>query len=804
MKTRFLALLMLVAMLMGVLSACGEAETTTTQPPVTYMVVLDADENFTVEGSSQQWVAEGQTAEFSVRVNSGYEVSYLSGGTYDPAAGKLTIENITDNTIITMRSAVATGVAVSITGEHFTVDGPTYVRVDKGETVEFMLGIEKGYTVVSVEGGEFNSVNDTVKVTNVQKDTVVVVHTALKENCVNVSFVGDHFSFDGTSKTMVVEKGQPFSIFPILEQGYGITDVSGATFNMINGCIEIDNPQANMTVTVNTAKRSITYHGIDGGEGTVVDYPDFTFYTAPNCRWDDGGFSNPGYALMEYSIAPDGSVGCYSLGSKITFAPNQANVDLYCIWRPESAASDFTYATHSFNYTYSYRDWSVSGGPTKQKTVTFTGVAITSYKGNDDFVVIPAKLGGKDVIGIKAGAFQNKSMTTLAMTKSLKEVQAGAFAGCSSLDTLYFSDSILSIPNEAFDEATYSNLHHFYLNATTAPRYTYTYDGMYRVKWDAVVNATKPRIVIIGGSSVNYGVSSAYLEALMSGEYDVINYGTIRTTCQRLYVEALASQLGEGDILIYAPENSSAYTMGSGKLDTFKIFRDTEGVYNMYRHVDIANYSDYFKGITDYNLNRYASSAQDYNGYSVPSQDLVGKHGGVKLTYPDPFTIINADGDMIGGTNKNKAQNGTPKFTVNFSEYVYDEGDKSATGSNVNDYADLMAAALQLHEDKGVKVFFGFAPVSKKALSTAAALAVTQKAYDADVRGWYGVDVLGSCSNHIFDYTYMSQNDSHHLTDKGRVLHTYQLYLELCEALGITNVHESSDAVGKNFPGCAW
>ena len=50
----------------------------------------------------------------------------------------------------------------------------------------------------------------------------------------------------------------------------------------------------------------------------------------------------------------------------------------------------------------------------------------------------------------------------------------------------------------------------------------------------------------------------------------------------------------------------------------------------------------------------------------------------------------------------------------------------------------------------------------------------------------------------------MSQNDSHHLTDKGRVLHTYQLYLELCEALGITNVHATSDAVGKNFPGCAW
>ena len=327
------------------------------------------------------------------------------------------------------------------------------------------------------------------------------------------------------------------------------------------------------------------------------------------------------------------------------------------------------------------------------------------------------------------------------------------------------------------------------------------------MKWDAVVTATKPRLVIIGGSSVNYGVSSAYLEALLNDEYDVINYGTIRTTCQRLYVEALASQLGEGDILIYAPESSSAYTMGSGKLDTFKIFRDTEGVYNLYRYVDIANYSDYFKGITNFNSERFnsmLSGGSDYDGHTVPSQDLVGKNGGFKATYPDAFTIINQDGDMIGGTNKNTATNGTPKFSVNFSYYVYDEGDKSSTGSDIRDYADLMNAALQLHEDKGVKVFFGFAPVHKNALTTETKNTAIQKGYDADMAATYGVKALGSCSDHIFAYGYMSQNDTHHLTDKGRVKHTFQIYLELCEALGITDGYQNSTDVGRDFPGCAW
>lgn len=804
MKTRFFALLLVLTMLLGMLAACdGSSDSTTLLPD--YQVSVIVDENLVIEGDALQVVAQGGTAEFTIKANDGFMVDYVSGGVYDYVSGKLRVDNVMADMVITVSSTEAVGVAVALSGEHFTAD-QNYQRVDKGQNAEFIVTLEEGYTLVSVDGGVYNAESGKIIVESVKKDTVVNIVTAKSEDVVKITIIGSHLSFPDDSNTRYAIKGQLFSACPVLEQGYGISSVSNATFNPANGCVEIENPQNNIVVSVSVVQRTITYHLNDGKGTTSKDVPNFTFYTAPNTRWDDGSLAIAGMALLEYNTAPDGSGEAYSLGSKVTFGLNQANLDLYCQWAPETSASDFTYESYTFQYTYRYRDWSQSGGPYVNGTKKFTGVIITDYKGNDQKVVIPAKLGGKDVIAIKKGAFQNKSMTTLVMTKGLKEVQAGAFVGCANLNTLYFSDSILSIPNEAFDEATYSNLHHFYLNATTAPCYTYTYDGMYRVKWDAVVTATKPRLVIIGGSSVNYGVSSAYLEALLDGEYDVINYGTIRTTCQRLYVEALASQLGEGDILIYAPESSSAYTMGSGKLDTFKIFRDTEGVYNLYRHVDIANYSDYFKGITNFNSERFStmlSGGNDYDGYTVPSQDLVGKNGGFKATYPDPFTIINADGDMIGGDNKNSATNGKPKFSVNFSKFVYDEADTSATGSDITTYAAQMAAALKLHEANGVRVFFGFAPVNKNALTTAAKLESTQTAYNALVAELYGVDVLGNCADHIFSYTYMSQNDAHHLTDKGRVKHTFQLYKELCEALGIDGYTKNS-AVGKDFPGCAW
>jgi hypothetical protein len=126
--------------------------------------------------------------------------------------------------------------------------------------------------------------------------------------------------------------------------------------------------------------------------------------------YDDGTFVRDGYVLAEYNTEKDGSGEGYSLGSKFYSDPDVASLPvLYCIWKPVTDESFFTY--ESFDYPCPVDR---ANAPTWHDS----GVIITGYTGDASEVVIPEKIGGEYVIGIKSGAFVNKSMqkvTTILM-----------------------------------------------------------------------------------------------------------------------------------------------------------------------------------------------------------------------------------------------------------------------------------------------------------------------------------------------------------------------------------------------------
>jgi hypothetical protein len=66
-----------------------------------------------------------------------------------------------------------------------------------------------------------------------------------------------------------------------------------------------------------------------------------------------------------------------------------------------------------------------------------------------------------------------------------------------------------------------------------------------------------------------------------------------------MYLEAMQHYANENDIILYAPENSS-YMMGEGTL-YWKTLRDMEGMYNIFRYIDISGYSNVFGAIAEYN-----------------------------------------------------------------------------------------------------------------------------------------------------------------------------------------------------------
>lgn len=758
----------------------------TTLGNTTYSVTLKLTPgaHLTVSGASQKLVKAGGTVEFVVRPDEGYALS-CSAGDYDAASGKLTVSFVMENTTIELDTTPLSYTVRVPEGAHYTVSGDTEKQVNWGKTTSFTVTPEKGYYISAVSAGSYNAQTGKLTVTNVKDDITITVTVAERDGWA-VSVTGSGFTADKTAQS--VKHGGTATFVLTADAYHYIMGVSEGVYDPAAGTLTVENVTDDITVSVVVEAAKIVYHVNDGTDTTKTDYPDFTFYACPNTRWDNGTLSRSGYALVAYNTKADGTGESYSLGSKVYYDPAQPQLDLYCVWLAETPASEFD----------------VSGG------------TITGYRGSASTVVIPTRINGTTITAIAAGAFSNNTaMAELVLPKTLQTVASGAFVGCSSLVTLYCPDSIASIPDDAFDSATYSNLHHFYLNATMAPRWTYTYDGMYRAKWDHVM-AAKARgekvMVLVAGSSAVYGFSAQYMEKLMDGEYTVVNFGTICTTAGRLYVEALATLLTEDDILIWAPEASTAYQMGSGVLDTFKIFRDTEGMYNVYRAVDIAHFSNYFAGITDYNSGtnhaRLTMTAKDYNGYNIPSDfDATTTPYDFTCSYPDKYAIINYYGDLIAGANKNTTQNKTPGNKVSFDGKTTSESINGTvvSGSDITTYAPLAKAALKTLSDNGVGVYFGFCPVNEKALIGSAATASQQSWYDAFVAEQFGATVLGSCTDHVFTWNYFTSGDSHHLIDKGTQLNTYRYYTELCAALGRTPKTEAeAKAAGAGVPGIDW
>jgi len=86
---------------------------------------------------------------------------------------------------------------------------------------------------------------------------------------------------------------------------------------------------------------------------------------------------------------------------------------------------------------------------------------ICRYIGNDSKVVIPSKLGGKKVVGIKpylrsqyCGAFEGKLVTSVTIPDTVTYIGDYTFRNCNILTTVKIGKNVKSIGNSAFNNCT--------------------------------------------------------------------------------------------------------------------------------------------------------------------------------------------------------------------------------------------------------------------------------------------------------------------------------------------------------------
>ena len=474
---------------------------------------------------------------------------------------------------------------------------------------------------------------------------------------------------------------------------------------------------------MNTQRRNeanrfrITYHAnggrvaASGGEVTVQDVKNGV-YLLPNCLIENGTFVREGYRLVEYNTKPDGTGDAYSPGSKLLLPAGVREATLYCVWLPLSPESDFTCI---------------------EKNGALT---VKRYLGDDETVVVPDTIGGRPVRVIGAGAFKSRAMKTLSLPTGLTSIEPKAFQNCKSLETVYFPDTIVAVPELAIIKTAFP---HLYIYAATAPRYS---PGVAR-KFEAVAATREQnRVIVLSGSSSLNGLDSKQLAALLDGEYYVVNYGTNASGSAAMYMEMLAALVHEGDVVVQAPEDASCQ-IGSPAV-TWRHYRETESFYNIFRLMDATHFTNLFAAWTEHQDIRMKMSKTTYTA----APGMYDEHG-------DRATV---------------ADRSNPKYhggaTIQFNPASLTD----AFAQNLNRCHALLEAA-------GAKVAVSFAPHNANALSD-----YGRTTGRAEYARRFAEALDAPVISRVEDYTlageYMFDSDWHP-NDTGRAMRTAQLARDL-------------------------
>ena len=770
---RFFALSLIVLLALFAVSACVTHETKE------YNVAVGYSDGVVIKGDNPVKVQHGGTAVFEVVIPEGYVFKSCDGATYDQDTGMLKVENVTAKMYL-----------------DFKIEKFSY---DSSEKFAFQF----------VPGSK----SDTSSVPNgsVSSGTLITLTAADEAR----AFVGWTIGSSYLQGAKVVSTSRTFSIrispenvsdgALIIYSNYVDSDtiIYHANGGKINKTSE--NMAGNEFYTVKSTAESVEL-------SYGVEY--LSFMECASSFYDDGTFTREGYVLIEYNTEPDGSGDSYSLGSKVPMLNDDLTpMALYCIWAKDSNHSDFTY--ESINIPYPFKK-----AATAPHWVA-DGIVITGYNGNDSTVVIPEKIDGKTVTAIASGAFVNRSMSTLVMSRRILKVADGALVGCTKLETIYFPDGIYEMNNDALDEASYTSFKNLYVNATLAPRYVGCDTGALSVKLSRLLaSENQNRIILIAGSSAYQGFGTEYMEALLGGEYRVINFGTTRTTNGIMYLEAMYALAHEGDVVIYAPENSS-YMFGETEL-YWKTLRDLESMNNIYRYVDFSNYSNIFASFTDFNKSyRYNEGASSSTPHRYEEICLNGSITDTTGQFKSPTT--NKYGDYLYAQRSGVSSKYNDAYFITMNERIKSKfegawnntenqhANKDYTDPNNNTwcsftdpyYADQMNRAIELAKSSGANVYFTFCPSDANALVSGADSREHLAAYDALIESTYSFDgLVGKAENYVFDHSYF-YDCAFHLNDTGRTYRTYRMYLDLASILGITDV-SGYKSCGTDFDGCTF
>ena len=522
--------------------------------------------------------------------------------------------------------------------------------------------------------------------------------------------------------------------------GYEITEEGMSPGGSRNYKLHISGISHTQVISLQTRRQSvmIKYH-MDMPE--VVTEEEIYHLKVRTLRVDEVTVPE-GYSLVGWSMDPSsGASEAVPCGSRIPINYDEdtgepEDVDLYPILAEWTDQSCFTYENNG------------------------DGIMITGGNKSDfgERLVIPETISGKNVQGIREGAFEDVKAKELILPQGLLKIETGAFKNA-AFECVYVYDDLGELSPRAFDGA--DSIKKLVMISSVPRVYAGSYYDAFADKMAVLSSVSdQKKIVLFSGSSARFGYDSRAIEEAFPGT-TVVNMGVFAYTNAFPQLRLIENCLGADDILLLSPEFDAAQSQFCIR-DTLEwhIFAMTEGDCSILSDLDLRDYSGVWQALAGYLSARRGMTALAED-VSVFGQDEDGRIA--------DSPVYNDRGDYI--LYRPDATDDTPIYDLPVD---YREG-ALPYEYYIRPFNDICKEI----SSKGVKIYFTYAPRNKEALSDESTKEERQK-LDEYLRDNLCIPVISDIEESLYPGRYLYGTDNH-LSTEGVRIRTERIIRDLME-----------------------
>ncbi|MBR5448439.1 MAG: hypothetical protein IKV43_00485 [Clostridia bacterium] len=309
----------------------------------------------------------------------------------------------------------------------------------------------------------------------------------------------------------------------------------------------------------------------------------------------------------------------------------------------------------------------------------------------------------------------------------------------------------------------------------TPPQYSDTFVGVLDEKYERLHSIEEEKIVVVGGSSVAFGLDSAALESYTG--MPVVNFGLYAALGTKLMLDLSDSGINKGDIVILAPElDPQTLSMYFNSRTTLEAIDDN---YKMMLDIGVDNWFNLFGGMWSFAGDKLKRASSDTPVIldKVYRAENINEYGDFSMPRPvntmamwyDPNTPVELTTDVLG---------------ADFDEFC--------------DYLNMYIAKLKL---KGAKVYFSYCPINEMAL-TENTTDATKAEFVKRLEESINCDFISDIDDYILDAGYFFDTNFH-LNDAGVTVRTGRLAKDLIarDELDVVGVPIADEPNAPALPG---